>query len=262
MAQEIPSICVSATHAPDVQVFSDAAALADAGARHFARRAAESVLRQGRFTVALSGGSTPRAMLALLSAEPFKTSVPWGEVYFFWGDERSVPPDHADSNYKMAHDALLAHVTVPPENVLRIRAEFGAERAAAEYSAELRRFFSLSGPDDLPRLDLVFLGMGADGHTASLFPGTTALAAGREIAVSTWVEKLQSHRVTLTAETINAAAEVLFLVAGGDKAETLKAVLGGERQPEKYPSQLIRPARGSLLWYVDAAAAEGLRQGS
>jgi 6-phosphogluconolactonase len=251
----------SSTHAPNVQVFGDAAALADAGARHFARRAAEGVLGRGRFTVALSGGSTPRAMLSLLAAEPYKTSVPWQSVYFFWGDERDVPPDHAESNYKMAHDALLARVPVPPGNVRRIRSELGAERAAAEYSAELRRFFALGGAGELPRLDLVFLGMGADGHTASLFPGTTALAAGREIAVSTWVEKLQTHRVTLTAAAINNAAEVLFLVAGRDKAATLEAVLYGAHEPEKYPSQMIRPARGSLLWFVDAAADAGVRRG-
>jgi 6-phosphogluconolactonase len=259
MAQETPSTHMSAPHAADVQVFSDAAALADAGARHFARRAAESVLRQGRFTVALSGGSTPRALLALLAAEPYKTSVPWQSVYFFWGDERDVPPDHAESNYKMAHDALLSHVPVPPGNVFRIRAELGAERAAAEYSAELRSFFSLAGPDDLPRFDLVFLGMGADGHTASLFPGTTALKAGREIAVATWVEKLQARRVTLTAAAINNAAEVLFLVAGRDKAATLEAVLGGAREPEEYPSRMIAPTQGALLWFVDAAASAGLR---
>jgi 6-phosphogluconolactonase len=247
---------------PNVQLFRDAAALADAGARHFARRAGECVLRQGRFTVALSGGSTPRAMFALLAEEPYKTSVAWDAVYFFWGDERSVPPDHADSNYKMAHDALLSKVPVPPQNVFRIPAELGPERAAAEYSAALRRFFGGGqSAGELPRFDLVFLGMGADGHTASLFPGTTALEAGGEIAVATYVEKLQTHRVTLTAAAINRAAEVVFLIAGEDKAPALREVLVGARAPGQYPSQLIDPADGRLLWMVDEAAAAGLKPG-
>lgn len=250
----------SLTHPPNVEVFRDAGALAAAAARHFARLAAACVLRTGRFTVALSGGSTPRAMFALLSEEPYRTSVPWGAVYFFWGDERSVPPDHPESNYRMAYEALLSKIPVPPDHIFRIPAELAPERAAAEYSAALRRFFcGTEQTSELPRFDLVLLGMGADGHTASLFPGTTALAAGREVAVSTWVEKLQTHRITLTAETINNAAEVVFLVAGADKAATLAAVLVGEPQPEKYPSQLIRPRDGTLRWFVDEAAAANLK---
>lgn len=246
-------------HPPKIEVFRDAESLADAAARHFARLADQNILRQGRFTVVLSGGSTPRAMFTLLAAEPYKSSLDWKSIVFFWSDERSVPPDHPESNYRMAHETLLSQVAAPPQNVFRIPAEIGPEQAAAKYAADVRNFFFHDARTSaLPTFDLVFLGMGADGHTASLFPGTTALRAGNELAVSTWVEKLKTHRITLTAAAINHASEVVFLVAGSDKAATLKEVLEGARAPETYPSQLIRPARGTLRWMVDEAAAAEL----
>lgn len=208
-------------------------------------------------------------MLSLLAADPFRETVPWASIYFFWGDERCVPPDHADSNYRMTTETLLSKVPVPPDNIFRIPAEMSdPERAAAEYSSTLTHFF-LAGPGRsntgtaplaaLPRFDLVFLGMGSDGHTASLFPHTAALHAGEhEIAVANYVEKLNAHRITLTAWTINNARNVTFLVAGKDKAEPLKQVLEGSYHPEVYPSQLIRPLNGSLLWMVDETAASVL----
>jgi len=251
--------------AGQVRIYRNAEELALKSARLFARLADQYVVGSGRFTVALSGGSTPKAMLTLLSADPFVDTVPWSSIYFFWGDERCVPPDHADSNYRMASEALLSKVPVPPANVFRIPAENpDPQRAAEEYAATLTRFFvgearatkTETAPlSNLPRFDLVFLGMGPDGHTASLFPHTTALQAGDQIVVANYVEKFNTYRITLTAATINNARNVTFLLAGEDKAEPLKCVLEGSYQPDLYPSQLIRPRNGSLLWMVDEAAA-------
>ncbi|HXU07410.1 MAG TPA: 6-phosphogluconolactonase [Blastocatellia bacterium] len=249
-----------------VRVYRDAAELALKAARRFARLADQYVIGCGRFTVALSGGSTPRAMLSLLAEEPFLDTVPWASIYFFWGDERCVPPDHSDSNYLMAREALLAKVPVPRSNIFRIPAELPeAAQAAKEYASTLTQFF-MAGPgasktgtaplSDVPRFDLVFLGMGPDGHTASLFPHTTALHAGEhEIVVANYVEKFKANRITLTASTISNARNVTFLVAGEDKAEALQEVLEGNFHPETYPSQLIRPLNGTLLWMIDEAAA-------
>jgi 6-phosphogluconolactonase len=251
-----------------VRVYRDAAEVALKAARHFARLADQYVVGSGRFTVALSGGSTPRAMFSLLAEAPFADTVPWASIYFFWGDERCVPPDHADSNYRMARETLLAKVPVPAENVFRIPAELPEpERAAQEYAETLRGFFarqpSASGTAPLagfPRFDLIFLGMGPDGHTASLFPGTAALGVSDQTVVANYVEKFKAHRVTLTAPAINNARNVTFVVAGPDKAEALAEVLEGEHRPELYPSQLIHPHHGSLLWMVDEAAAARLAQ--
>jgi 6-phosphogluconolactonase len=248
-----------------MRVYRDPEELALKAARLFARLADQYVVGCRRFTVALSGGSTPRAMLSLLAEAPFHETVPWASIYFFWGDERCVPPDHQDSNYRMAYEALLSKVPAPQENIFRVPAELpDPARAAEQYATTLAEFF-IPGPGatrtataplaHLPRFDLVFLGMGPDGHTASLFPHTTALEAGEQVVVANYVEKLNAHRITLTAATINNARNVTFLVAGEDKAEALKNVLEGSYQPEVYPSQLIRPRNGTLLWMVDEAAA-------
>jgi 6-phosphogluconolactonase len=253
-----------------VRVYRDPEELALKAARLFARMADQYVIGCGRFTVALSGGSTPKAMFSILAGEPFLDTVPWSSIYFFWGDERCVPPDHPDSNYRMTRETLLSKVPVPAENVFSIPAELpDPTKAADEYAATLTRFF-LAGPgatktgtaplSNLPRFDLVFLGMGPDGHTASLFPHTAALQAGERIVVAYHVEKFRAHRITLTAATINNARNVTFLVAGEDKAETLKGVLEGPYQPDVYPSQLIRPGNGALLWMVDEAAARLLSE--
>lgn len=232
---------------------ADAQALAQMAADTFQQLAEENIAQHGRFTVALSGGSTPKAMFALLANEPHRKAINWAHVYIFWGDERCVPPGHADSNYRMTHETLLAHVPVPPNNVFRMHGEQDPAQAAQEYGAQLQQFFQT---DSYPRFDLVFLGMGADGHTASLFPGTTALRAQAPlIAVDNYVEKLKTYRLTLTAATINQAQTIVFLVGGADKAATLKAVLQGEYQPDLYPSQLIQPINGTLIWIVDEAAS-------
>jgi 6-phosphogluconolactonase len=251
-----------------VRVYRDSDELALKAARHFARLADQYSIGSGRFTVALSGGSTPRKMYSILAEEPFLDTVPWSSIYFFWGDERSVPPDHADSNYRMAYETLLSKVGVPGENIFRIPAEQpDPARAAEQYSATLIEFFltgaarPLTAPlSNVPRFDLVLLGMGPDGHTASLFPHTPALDNDESIAAANYVEKLKAHRITLTAKTINNARNVTFVVAGEDKAEALKNVIEGDNRPELYPSQLIRPRNGTLLWMVEEAAARLLSE--
>jgi 6-phosphogluconolactonase len=188
-----------------------------------------------------------------LASEPLRDTVPWSSIMFFWGDERSVGPDHPDSNYRTAFRGLLTHVPVRAENIFRMRGEADdLEQAAREYEETLHRL--ATSPADPPRLDLILLGMGADGHTASLFPGTTALDANDRLVVSNYVEKLNTSRLTLTARAINAARNVRFLVSGEDKAPALKAVLEGASEPRVYPSQLIHPIDGSLLWMTDEGA--------
>src|SRR5215510_1966677 len=239
----------------EILICADAAELAREAARRFAEMAEAFTNNAGRFAVALSGGSTPKAMFQVLADKPFADSLPWRSIYFFWGDERCVPPDHPDSNYRMANETLLSKVPIPRENIFRIPAEDeDHERAAANYSETLRTFFA----EERPGLDLVFLGMGAEGHTASLFPGTTALQINDRVAVANYVEKFHSWRITLTAGAINRARNIIFLVVGTEKAPALKEVIKGQRNPELYPSQLIGPSHGELLWMVDEAAAKML----
>jgi 6-phosphogluconolactonase len=246
-----------------IRVYKDQEELAVKAARRFARLADQYVVGCGRFTVGLSGGSTPKAMFTLLAKSPFVETIPWSSIYFFWGDERCVAPDHPDSNYRMTYETLLSHVPVPQENIFRILAELAeANLAAQRYADTLINFFlktidpgSTAPLSNVPRFDLVFLGMGPDGHTASLFPGTAALHNETDIVTANYVEKLKAQRITLTAKTINNARNVTFLVAGEDKAETLKKVLEGERNPELYPSQMIHPTKGTLLWLADESAA-------
>ena len=240
----------------EILICADAGELALESARRFAELAEVFTGDTGRFTVALSGGSTPKAMFQILAENPFAGALPWRSIYFFWGDERCVPPDHADSNYRMASETLLSKVPIPTENIFRIPAEDDDhQRAAASYSETLQKFFG----EEWPRFDLVFLGMGADGHTASLFPGTAALHVNDHIAVANYVDKFQSWRITLTADAINKARNIIFLVAGQDKAPALKEVNEGPPNPELYPSQLIEPYYGTLLWMIDEEAASLLK---
>lgn len=244
------------TPEPEVKVFDDPERVALAAACILQERALEAVALRGLFTLALAGGSTPRRVYELLADEGTSVYVDWQKVHIFFGDERMVPPDHPDSNYRMANEALLSRVPVPPENVHRIEGLGDAAANASAYESEMRGLF---GDDaEWPRLDLVMLGMGEDGHTASLFPHTAALDERRAWVAANWVEKLGAWRVTLTAPAINAARHVLFLAGGAGKAERLREVLKGERDPSRLPSQLIRPRDGTLEWYVDRAAAAGL----
>jgi 6-phosphogluconolactonase len=240
----------------DIQIVENGEAVSRTAAEMLVSLALEKLKSKETFAVALSGGSTPKDMFVILANDAALCSrMPWDRVHFFWGDERHVAPDHTDSNYRMTNEAMLARVPVPPENVHRIRAENpDAGKAAEEYEQELRRFFNL-GPEQLPPFDCVYLGMGPDGHTASLFPGTKALHERKRLVVSNWVAKFQSYRITLTTPVFNNADLVIFLVSGEEKAEPLRIVLEGQPQPELYPSQLIEPTHGKLIWLVDPAAA-------
>jgi 6-phosphogluconolactonase len=233
-------------------VVSDAEALRHAAAGEFVNCATSAVRERGRFTVALSGGNTPRAVYSLL-AEKYAHSLSWERVFVFFGDERHVPPDHPDSNFRMANESLLSRVPIPATNVYRIQAELAAPVAADQYQAGLQEFFSLRN-GELPQFDLVMLGMGEDGHTASLFPGTAALEETSRTVVANHVEKLQTDRITLTFPVLNAATEVLIIIAGENKAPIIRDIVNS---PEKclYPIQRVRPRNGRLLWLLEQQAA-------
>ena len=246
------------TQAPEpvVKVFDDPEGVARAAASRFAELAREAVAERGLFAVALAGGSTPRGVYELLAGGEFRGRVDWENVHVFFGDERAVPFGHADSNFRMASESLLSRVNVPEKNIHRIEGVGDAAANASDYESEMRGLF---GDDaEWPRLDLVMLGMGDDGHTASLFPHTAALDERRAWVAANWVEKLGAWRITLTAPAVNAARHVLFLAGGAGKAERLREVLKGERDPARLPSQLIRPHDGTLEWFVDRAAASRL----
>jgi len=244
-----------------VEVFEGLEELSRRAAEEFCRRAEEASAR-GIFSVVLSGGSTPRRLYALLASksEPYRARVPWEKTHFFWSDEREVPPSDSRSNYRMAREAMLARAQVPRRNVHRILAEHPSVlKAAQDYEEELRSFFRLE-EGQRPRFDLVLLGLGAEGHTASLFPASAALSETRRLAAACWVPQLRAHRITLTPLALNGAACVIFLVSGKEKAAALKAVLEGERRPDALPAQAVRPSSGELLWFVDAAAARLLER--
>lgn len=228
-----------------------------AAAEEVIRAASDAVRERGRFTFALSGGSTPRNLYTLIAANASAT-LPWDKMFFFWGDERNVPPDDPDSNYRMAKESLLSRVPIPAGNIFPVPTGKGDAGASADdYEKTLRRFFDLK-PGEVPRFDVILLGMGPDGHTASLFPETAALKEHSRLVVANWVEKLKASRITFTLPVLNAARRVIFLVSGGDKAPVLKEVLEGKGPAEKYPSKLVHPSDGRLIWLVDRAAASEL----
>ncbi len=265
----------------EIKVHTNADELARAAAGLFVTLAREDIAVRGRFAVALSGGSTPRAMHQHLASPEFASQVDWVHVHIFWGDERCAPPDHEHSNYRMARETLLDHVPIPPESIHRIRGEDAPEWAAKNYESELRMFFGQAPGGQTgggqtpggqtpggqtpggqthrsaPTLDLIFLGLGDDGHTASIFPGTSAVREETQWVVA------QEHnfpppplvsRITITPPLINAAANVVFLVTGAGKAERLKEVLHGLYQPEVLPAQIVKPTNGRLVWLVDEEA--------
>jgi len=228
-----------------------------AAAEEVVRAAKEAVEQRGRFTIALSGGSTPKNLFNLLATNA-RTSLPWDRMFFFFGDERHVPPTDPDSNYRMADEAMLSRIPVAAGNVFRMVAEDpDAAAAAVAYEKTLQKFFALEA-GQFPRFDLILLGMGPDGHTASLFPGTAALQEKSRLVVANWVDKLKTSRLSLTLPVLNAAACVAFLVSGTDKAPALHAVLESYAPGEQYPAKLIRPVDGRLIWLVDRAAASQL----
>jgi len=247
----------------DVVILPGVEALMEAAAERLVTRAAAAIRSSGRFCVALAGGSTPKGLYELLATPRYARRIDWPRVHVFWGDERCVPPDDPASNYGMARETLLDHVPVPPSNVHRIRGEDRPAAAAAGYEDELRSvFLTPEGPPrDAPGacLAVVLLGMGDNGHTASLFPGLTAVHESSRWVVAEYVSEVSMWRVTLTSPVINAAADVVFLVSGSGKASMLQRVLEGPHRPDTLPAQAIMP-HGSTTWLVDVAAAAELRE--
>lgn len=237
--------------APRLEVYPDRAALSTAAADKFVRLSEEAIQGRGRFTVALSGGSTPRQMYEDLAGDQFRARVDWSRVFFFWGDERAVPPDNPDSNYRMADETLLSRVPVPRENIYRIPSEKPAIEAAAEYEGLLKSFWR----GELIGFDLVLLGLGSNGHTASLFPHTGVLHEESRWCVAVWLPELDANRITLTAPVLNQGLNIVFLVSGDDKSTVVREVLRGSFDPERLPAQLIRPMHGNCVWMLDRQAA-------
>jgi len=246
----------------ETRILADGAAIAKRAAQEFVQAAAEAVRIKGSFNVALAGGSTPKALYSLLVYDPaLRSQVPWDKIRLFFGDERHVAPDHPDSNYRMASEAMISKSPLKPEQVTRIKGEYpDADQAALEYEKALCEYFKLKA-GEYPRFDLVLAGMGNEGHTLSLFPGTKALHADGRIAVRNWIGKLYTERITLTAPAASNAAHIIFMVTGADKAPALKAVLEGPFEPDQLPAQLLQPQNGKLLWLVDTTAGSMLTSG-
>jgi 6-phosphogluconolactonase len=239
-----------------VEVATTAADLFHAAAEEFSRVGRQAIGAQGRFAVALSGGSTPKSLYSLLASS--YADFPWARTYFFFGDERHVPPTDPESNYRMVNESLLSKVAIPAQNVFRVKAENpDAAAAAADYEAQLRKFFELK-PSELPRFDLIFLGLGPDGHTASLFPDSEGLKETTKLVIANRVEKFKTHRISFTFPVLNNAGEVIFLVSGSDKAEMVREVLEGKPTPP-LPAQQVQPTNGRLLWMLDESAAAKLK---
>jgi 6-phosphogluconolactonase len=240
---------------PTIQVLATPADLFHAAADEFVRVGRTAIGAQGRFTVALSGGSTPRGLHSQLAKD--YPSFAWNRTFVFIGDERYVPPDHSDSNYRMANETLLTKVAIPPENVHRVRTELpDPKQAAAAYEADVRSFFELRA-SEFPRFDLIILGLGPDGHTASLFPGSEGLKEQSKLVIANWVEKFKTFRISFSYPALNHAAEVMFLVSGADNADAVRQVLKGSTPP--LPAQLVQPTEGKLLWMLDETAASKLK---
>lgn len=238
-----------------IQICADFKQLARAAAEHFVVRSIEAVAQRGSFTVALSGGSTPKILFELLAdpKKPFRDQIPWSRIHFFWSDERHVPPDHPESNYRMANEALLSRVPITQSNVHRVPSD---NPDAADAAAEYERTVVETTGQSLPQLDLILLGLGSDGHTASIFPGSDVLHETERLVAAPWVEKLQTYRITMTLPLLNNGASVVFLVSGSEKAKIVKEIFEG---PETFPAQAVKPAYGQLLWLLDNNAASGIK---
>jgi len=242
----------------EVCVFSDNHSLIQAAADHVIQKGLQAIKTKERFTIALAGGSTPKNLYALLASPDYRSRLDWRKAEFFWGDERHVPPDHHESNYRMAYETMLSSFAVSEKHIHRIHGELPqAQEAADRYEKVLRSRLG-DASSHPPPLNLVLLGMGADGHTASLFPGTDAIQETSRWVSAPWVEKFQTFRITMTPALINRAQHVTFLVSGREKANALREILEGEFQPDLYPAQIIRPATGKLTWLIDEEAAGSL----
>lgn len=236
----------------DVRVYGDAGQLARAAAELFVNTAADSIEARGRFWVALSGGTTPRRLYKLLATSAFSSRVDWGRICIFWGDERYVAVDDPDSNYRMTDEALLQHVPIPFMNVYRVPTEIDPAQAAAAYEHEIRHCFRVF--DSVPQFDLIYLGLGTNGHTASLFPRSPAMKETSRLVLADFVAEVSSWWITMSTSLLNRGRTVAFLITGQEKADVLREVLLGPRDPARLPAQLIAP-EGALLWMVDEAAA-------
>jgi len=246
----------------EIRILTDLPAIAKRAAQEFLQAATSAVAERHSFSVALAGGSTPKALYSLLASDAgLRAQLPWDKMHLYFGDERNVAPEHPDSNFRMATETLISKSPLKPDQVTRIKGEYkDTERAAQEYEQALRASFKLAD-GRFPRFDLVLLGMGNEGHTLSLFPGTKALHETKRVVVRNWIGKLYTERITLTAPAVNQAARVLFMVTGADKALALKGVLEGPYEPEQLPAQMIQPQSGKLLWLVDTAAGGMLTTG-
>jgi 6-phosphogluconolactonase len=242
----------------EVVVLPDLDAVSAEAARRFLALANDAVERNHRFTVALAGGSTPERLYRLLASDAYRDAVPWASVYLFFGDERCVPPDDAESNYRMARAALLDHVPLMPEQIFRMEGERDPQSAAMTYDATIGDVFGLT-PGRIPQFDLILLGMGPDGHTASLFPHTDGLEVVERLVTANYVPKFDSWRLTLTYPVLDAAAQVLFLVGGAEKADAVQHVLEGPSDPSEYPSQGVQTPEGTVTFLLDAAASSMLQ---
>lgn len=240
---------------PGIHIFKDVEELSRAAAELFVEQSAQAVSEQGRFLVALNGGSTPIRLFELLATD-FRNRVNWSKVHVFWGDERCVPPDAPGSSYGQAQDLMLRHVPIPEESIHRIPGEMGPVEASRAYSLTLKEF--ALPPLDWPRFDLVYLGMGEDGHTASLFPGSPVDVSEPVLPVTAQYQDRPADRVTLTPVVFNQAHMVVFMATGEKKAHTFAEVLSDRYNPELYPAQRIDPKEGKLIWLVDADAASRL----
>jgi 6-phosphogluconolactonase len=239
---------------PEIIVAEDLQELSRIAADRFVRLAATSISSSGRFTVALAGGSTPKSLYRLLSSDEYKTKIDWAHVFFFFGDERFVPADDPESNYRMARENLLDPIDIPSANIFRWHTETGSpDEVAANYEEMLREFFNLG--ESVPCFDLILLGLGADGHTASLFPNSPALGETKRLAISNRVEKFGAYRLTFTFPLINNAANIIFLVSGPEKAFALTEILKETGNFQKYPARAVRPVGGELIWLVDEQAS-------
>lgn len=241
-----------------IAVYPDTNTLSQQAAQFIVRLANESIVTRGRFSIALSGGSTPKVLYGLLGSEPYRDQIDWSKVDIFWSDERCVPPDSADSNYRMAREVLLSRVPLSPQQVHRMPADQPDRDAAAQaYTHEMRQSF---GTGDIPHFDLIQLGMGPEGHTASLFPHQSSLHEQQRLVMYVNVPKPPPPRLTFTPPILNATRHVLFLVTGAEKADAVQAVLEGDYNPEEYPAQIVRPASGEVVWMLDEAAAGKLKR--
>lgn len=245
---------VTGAHEVSVEVFQDIDAISHEAARIFISVAERFISSHGRFTVAISGGSTPIKLFTILGSWMYSDKIDWSRVHFFWVDERCVPKEHKNSNFGGAWDSLLSNVPIPKTNIHRVKGEMPPSDAALAYEDELKSFFC---EGRVPELDLIFLGMGEEGHTASLFPDSDSLKESERLAVPVYVEKLKSWRVTLTLPVLNNARHVVFLVTGKNKSTILKEIL--ENRNGKYPAALIKPNDGSLTWLVDEDAAKEIK---